>query len=144
MNDYLPSRSRRARDQVARYESTNGVEANTLEDRPVVVLTMTGARTGAIRKTPVMRVEHEGTYAAIASAGGQPANPSWYHNLVAHPVVQVQDGATRRTVRAREIRGVEKDRWWSIADSVWPPYAQYRQRSPRDIPVFLLEPVKDA
>ncbi len=109
-----------------------------------MVLTMTGARTGAIRKTPVMRVEHEGTYAAIASAGGQPANPSWYHNLVAHPVVQVQDGATRRTVRAREIRGVEKDRWWSIADSVWPPYAQYRQRSPRDIPVFLLEPVKDA
>ncbi|BCY09142.1 nitroreductase family deazaflavin-dependent oxidoreductase [Actinoplanes sp. L3-i22] len=139
--DYLPSRSPRARDQVARFEATDGAEANTLDGRPVVVLTMTGARTGRVRKTPVMRVVRDGTYVAVASAGGQPDNPAWYHNLVAHPVIELQDGAERRTVRAREIHGAEKRRWWSIADSFWPPYADYRARSPRDIPLFLLEPV---
>jgi deazaflavin-dependent oxidoreductase (nitroreductase family) len=140
MADYAPSPSPRAREQVARYEASEGAEANTLEGRSVVVLTMTGAQSGKIRKTPVMRVVQGSTYAAVASAGGQPNNPSWYYNLVKYPLIQLQDGAEHRTVRAREIHGAEKNRWWNVADSFWPHYADYRARSPREIPIFLLEP----
>src|SRR5882724_7023483 len=105
---YVPSPSRRVRDQVARYEATDGREGATLEGRPVVILTMTGATSGKIRKTPVMRVERDGTYIAVASAGGAPNHPAWYRNLLANPDVRLQDGARVHRLRAREVFGEEK------------------------------------
>jgi F420H(2)-dependent quinone reductase len=140
MNAYQPSPSERVRHQVALYEATDGAEGGDLEGRPVVILTTTGARSGSTRKTPVIRIVHDGTYAAVASAGGAPGNPAWYRNLVAHPVAQLQDGAEHLTVRAREVHGAEKDRWWVIAETFWPHFPEYRAKAGRDIPVLLLEP----
>jgi deazaflavin-dependent oxidoreductase (nitroreductase family) len=142
VDDYEPSSSERARDQVARYEATDGAEGGTLEGKPVVILTSTGARSGKTRKTPVMRILQDGTYVAVASAGGAPHDPGWYHNLVAHPVAELQDGAEHRAVRAREIHGAEKDRWWAVAESFWPHYPAYRANAGREIPMFLLEPLE--
>jgi F420H(2)-dependent quinone reductase len=105
---YLPSPSQRVRDQVARYEATDGREGGTLEGRPVVILTMTGATSGKIRKAPIMRIERDGTYIAVASAGGAPNHPAWYHNLLANPDVRLQDGAQLYRLRAREIFGDER------------------------------------
>ncbi|HEX4834372.1 MAG TPA: nitroreductase family deazaflavin-dependent oxidoreductase [Trebonia sp.] len=141
-SEYVPSPSERVRDQVAAYEATGGKEGGLLNGLPVVILTTTGATSGSIRKSPVMRVESGGTYAAIASYAGNPANPRWYYNLLAHPDARLQDGATARRVRARELSGAEKQRWWDIADALNPAYARYRASAGRDIPILALEPVE--
>lgn len=138
---YLPSSSERVRDQVARYEATDGREGGTLEGRPVVILTMTGAASGKIRKTPVMRIERHGTYVAVASAAGAPSNPAWYHNLIANPDVRLQDGAQVHRLRAREVFGDEKAEAWKLAESRWPHFPEYRAKAGREIPILLLEPV---
>ncbi len=138
--DYVPSPSERVRDQVARYEASGGADGGELNGLPVIILTTTGARSGSLRKTPVMRVERDGVYAAIASYAGNPRNPQWYYNLLAHPEAEVRDGAEVRRVRARELSGAEKQRWWELADALNPNYARYRASSGRDIPVLALEP----
>jgi len=137
---YVPSPSQRVRDQVARYEATDGREGGTLEGRPVVILTMTGATSGKIRKTPIMRVERDGTYVAVASAGGAPNHPAWYRNLLANPDVRLQDGARLHRLRAREVFGEERVQAWKLADSRWPHFPEYRATAGREIPVLLLEP----
>jgi F420H(2)-dependent quinone reductase len=138
--EYVPSPSERVRDQVARYEATGGVEGGELGGLPVVILTTTGARSGKTRKNPVMRVERDGVYAAIASYAGNPQNPRWYDNLLAHPYATVQDGPEIRRVRAREVFDEEKQGWWAVADALNPNYAGYRATSGRDIPILALEP----
>ena len=140
--EYEPSPQQWVRDQVERYESSGGTEATTLADTgiPVVVITSVGARSGKLRKNPVMRVEHEGRYAAVASKGGAPAHPTWYHNFRAHPEVELQDGPTKRDMVAREVTGAERDEWWQRAVAVYPSYADYQTRTDREIPVFVLEP----
>jgi deazaflavin-dependent oxidoreductase (nitroreductase family) len=140
--EYAPSRAGWVREQVERYEKSGGTEGTTLRDTglPVVVITNRGVRSGKIRKTPVMRVEHEGRYAAVASQGGAPANPGWYYNFRAHPLVELQDGPDRQAMRAREVTGAERDEWWERAVAAYPPYAEYQQRTTRQIPVFVLEP----
>ncbi|MFI5776007.1 nitroreductase family deazaflavin-dependent oxidoreductase [Nocardia sp. NPDC051570] len=138
---YLPSPSERVREQVARYEATNGREGGTLEGRPVVILTMTGATSGKIRKTPVMRIERDGTYLAVASAAGAPSHPAWYRNLIAHPDLRLQDGAEVHRLRAREVFGDEKAEAWKLAESRWPHFPEYRTRAGREIPILFLEPV---
>ena len=144
--EYEPSPIGWVREQVERYEASGGTEATTLRDTgmPVIVVTHRGAKTGKLRKIPLMRVEHEGRYAAIASMGGQPAHPVWYHNLRAEPLVEVQDGTGKWDMVAREITGAEKAEWWARAVAVFPPYATYQERTERDIPVFVLEPVEPA
>lgn len=141
-SEYAPSPSERVRDQVARYEATGGADGGEQGGLPVVILTTTGARSGATRKTPIMRVEHDGVYAAIASYAGGPHNPQWYYNLVAHPEAELRDGTEVRRVRARELSGAEKQRWWDIADALNPNYARYRSSSGRDIPVLALDPAE--
>ncbi len=127
-------------EQAALFERTNGAEGGTLKGRPIVVVTTIGAKTGNVRKVPVMRVEHAGSYAVVASKGGAPTHPVWYHNLVAHPDVQLQDGPTKRDYVAREVSGAERDEWWQRAVEAWPDYAQYQTRTDRVIPVFVLDP----
>jgi len=139
--EYAPSPSDRARTQVELYESSGGSEGTTLNGKPVIVLWTLGARSGKIRKTPLMRVEHDGEYAVVASMGGAPTHPVWYHNLVAHPLVELQDGPVRRDYDAREVTGSERDAWWERAVDVWPDYATYATRTDREIPVFVLSPV---
>lgn len=141
--EYEPSTWGWVREQVERYEASGGAEATTLRDTdlPVVIVTNRGARTGKLRKTPVMRVEHEGTYAVIASKGGAPEHPAWYYNLRAHPDVQLQDGPQKWDMRAREVDGEERARWWERAVAAFPPYAEYQQKTDRQIPVFVLERV---
>ncbi|MHB8960699.1 MAG: nitroreductase family deazaflavin-dependent oxidoreductase [Candidatus Limnocylindrales bacterium] len=138
--DYAPSTSPRSRDQVERFEASAGAEANTLMGKPIVVLTSVGARSGRLRKTPLMRVEHEGSYAVVASKGGAPENPTWYHNLVAHPHVELQDGPVKRDYLAHEATGSERDLWWRRAVEAWPDYANYQKKTGRLIPVFVLDP----
>ena len=139
---YVPSPSERVRDQVARYEATGGADGGELGGLPVIILTTTGARSGNTRKNPVMRVEQDGVYAAIASYAGQPENPQWYYNLLAQPYATVQDGPQRRRVRAREVHDEEKQGWWAVADALNPNYARYRASSGRDIPILALEPAE--
>jgi F420H(2)-dependent quinone reductase len=139
--EYAPSTDARSRKQAERYEATNGAEANDLRGRPVIVLTSIGAKTGKLRKTALMRVEHEGTYAVVASLGGAPQHPVWYHNLKADPHVELQDGPTKRDYVAREVTGDEKAVWWERAVATWPDYAKYQTTTTREIPVFVLEPV---
>jgi F420H(2)-dependent quinone reductase len=139
--EYVPSPSDRVRDQVARYEASGGTDGGELGGLPVVILTTTGARSGNVRKNPVMRVERDGTYAAIASYAGNPNNPQWYYNLLAHPDATVQDGSSVRRVRARELSGEEKQAWWGVADALNPNYAKYRASAGRDIPILALGPV---
>jgi deazaflavin-dependent oxidoreductase (nitroreductase family) len=141
--EYLPSPSARTRDQVALYESSGGTEGTTMRGMPVVVLTMRGARTGKIRKVALMRVEHDGRYAAVASMGGAPTNPVWYHNLQANPDLELQDGPRRLRMRARELSGSERDLWWERSVAAYPDYADYATRTSRQIPVFVLEPVTE-
>ncbi|MFJ1458092.1 nitroreductase family deazaflavin-dependent oxidoreductase [Nocardia sp. N2S4-5] len=131
----------RVRAQVDRYEETGGREGGTLDGRPVIILTTRGARTGRLRKNPVMRIRNGGTYVAVASNGGATTNPSWYYNLLAHPEVSVQDGTSTHRLRAREVHGAEKRRWWTVADAAWPHFAQFRaEAGTREIPVLVLEP----
>ena len=123
------------------YEGSSGVTGTTLRDTglPVAIVTNRGAKTGKVRKTPLMRVEHEGSYAAVASKGGAPEHPLWYYNLRAHPDVEVQDGAEKWQMTAREITGDERAAWWERAVAAYPPYAEYQKRTSRLIPVFILE-----
>lgn len=139
---YAPGTAAWARRQAEAYEASNGVEAADLRGRPVIVLTSVGAKTGLLRKTALMRVEHDGIYAVVASLGGAPKHPVWYHNLKAHPRVELQDGAVKRDYVAREVSGVEKAIWWARAVETWPNYAVYQTKTERDIPVFVLEPVE--
>src|SRR3954465_10172103 len=142
--DYAPSSSERTRSQVEEYEASDGAEANTLRGVPVIVLTSVGATSGKLRKNALMRVEHDGEYAVVASQGGAPKHPQWYHNLVANPHVELQDGPVLRDYLAREVTGDEKTLWWSRAVEVWPDYAKSRAKTPGSIPVFVLEPIDDA
>jgi F420H(2)-dependent quinone reductase len=142
--EYAPSTAGWARRQVERYEATNGEEANDLRGRPIIVLTSLGAKTGMLRKTPLMRVEHEGLYAVVASQGGAPKHPVWYFNLKTNPHVELQDGPTKRDYLARELSGDEKAVWWERAVTTWPDYAKYQTRTKRQIPVFVLEPLEGA
>jgi len=139
--DYLPGTSTWARNQAERFEASAGAEANALRGRPIIVLTSVGARTGGLRKTALMRVEDDGRYAIVASKGGAPSHPVWYHNLVANPLVELQDGAEKAEFVARELAGAERETWWARACVAWPDYATYQTRTDRLIPVFLLEPV---
>ena len=139
--EYEPSPSAWAREQAEVYERSGGREGTTLRDRPVVLLTSVGARTGKLRKTPLMRVEDDGRYAVVASLGGAPTHPVWYHNLVANPHVELQDGPVRRDYVAHEATGAERDLWWERAVAVWPDYASYQRRTSRQIPVFVLTPL---
>jgi len=139
---YEPSPAQWVRDQVEEYESSGGTRGTTLRGVPVVVITSVGAGSGKLRKNPVMRVEHDGLYAAVASKGGAPQNPDWYRNLVEHPLVELQDGAARADYTAREAAGDERDLWWRRAVEVWPDYAGYQTKTDREIPVFVLEPVR--
>ncbi len=134
------------REQVELYESSGGTQGTTLRDTglPVVIMTNRGVHSGKLRKTPVMRVEHEGRYAAVASQGGAPTHPSWYHNLRADPVVELQDGPGKWLMRAREVSGAERAEWWDRAVAAYPPYAEYQQRTQRQIPVFVLERADEA
>lgn len=141
--EYEPSASGWVRDQVAEYEASGGARANTLRDTgiPVVIVTMRGATSGKIRKIGLMRVEHDGEYALVASAGGQPEHPRWYRNLLAHPdEVQVQDGPEPFDVTVREVSGPERDLWWKRSVDVFPSYAQYQERTDRLIPVLVASP----
>jgi F420H(2)-dependent quinone reductase len=138
--EYEPGTSARSRKQVELYESTGGRQGGDLRGRPIIVLTSVGARTGRLRKTPLMRVEHDGAYAVVASLGGAPCHPVWYHNLRAHPRVELQDGDVKREYVAREVTGDEKAIWWERAVATWPDYARYQSRTRREIPVFVLEP----
>ena len=140
--EYVPSPSQWVRDQVEVYERTGGAEGATLQGKPVIILTTRGARTGKLRKIPLMRVEHEGRYAAVASMGGAPEHPFWYHNLVAEPQIELQDGAQKWDMTARELSGAEREEWWQRAVAAFPPYADYQERTEREIPVFLLEPAQ--
>ncbi|WP_181311439.1 nitroreductase family deazaflavin-dependent oxidoreductase [Nocardioides campestrisoli] len=137
--EYEPSPSTWVREQVALYEATDGAEGNTIMDRPIVVITSRGARSGRLRKNPVMRVEHEGVYAAVASQGGAPEHPAWFHNFVADPHVDLQDGAEKHEYVARLAEGDERAAWWERAVDAFPPYAGYAEKTDREIPVFLLE-----
>jgi deazaflavin-dependent oxidoreductase (nitroreductase family) len=137
--EYEPSPADWVRDQVDEYERSGGTSGTTLRGVPVVVITSVGASSGKLRKNPVMRVEHDGVYAAVASKGGTPENPGWYRNLVAHPLVELQDGAARADYAARELAGDERELWWTRAVEVWPDYADYQTKTDRQIPVFVLE-----
>jgi F420H(2)-dependent quinone reductase len=141
--EYEPGTSDWARKQAEAYEASGGTRSTTLRGKPVIILTSVGARTGKLRKTALMRVEHAGTYAVVASKGGSASHPTWYHNLVAHPHVELQDGATKRDYSAREVSGDEKAEWWERAIEVWPDYAGYQRKTRRQIPVFVLEPRRD-
>jgi F420H(2)-dependent quinone reductase len=138
--DYVPSRLDWVREQVEAYERSGGREANTLRDTgiPIIVVTMQGARTGHTRKIALMRVEHDGAYALVASMGGAPKNPVWYNNLVADPTnVTVQDGPEPFAVTVREVTGEERATWWDRAVAVYPSYADYQARTERTIPVLV-------
>lgn len=128
-------------DQVRRYEESGGTEGTTLDGQPCVILTTRGRRSGKLRKSPLIRVEHEGSYAVVASLGGAPKHPVWYLNLLANPTdVTIQDGADVFDVCAREVEGDEKAAWWARSVAVWPPYDQYQASTDRVIPVVVLEP----
>ena len=141
--EYAPSTQAWVRDQVELYESSGGTAGTTLRDTglPVVILTNRGVTSGKLRKTPLMRVEHEGVYAVVASQGGAPTHPAWYANLLADPLVELQDGPVKRDLVAREIAGDERAIWWERSVAAFPPYAVYQTKTDRVIPLVLLEPV---
>lgn len=138
--EYEPSPTPWVRRQVEEYESSGGNRGTTLRGMPVVIMTTLGAKSGKIRKSPVMRVEHGGVYAAVASLGGAPKHPVWYYNLISHPLVELQDGTIKQDMVAREVTGKEKALWWERAVAAYPDYADYQQKTDRQIPVFVLEP----
>ncbi|WP_168626540.1 nitroreductase family deazaflavin-dependent oxidoreductase [Cryobacterium sp. BB307] len=141
--EYEPSTSKWARDQAELYESSGGTKGTMLNGRPVIILTSIGATSGKLRKTALMRVEHEGDYAVIGSRGGSPKHPAWVFNLRANPHVELQDGPTKRDYSVREASGAERDEWWKRAVEAYPPYANYQKKTERLIPVFVLEPLDD-
>jgi deazaflavin-dependent oxidoreductase (nitroreductase family) len=139
--DYEPSTSDWARKQAELIESSGGTKGLTLRGMPVILLTSVGARTGKLRKTPLMRVEHDGEYAVVASLGGAPRNPVWYYNLIKSPQVELQDGAVKKDYTAREATGDEKAVWWERSMAAYPDYADYQEKTTRQIPVFVLTPM---
>lgn len=139
--EYAPSTSEWSRKQAEQFEASQGQKANTMRGMPIIVLTTVGAKSGKLRKTPLMRVEHDGQYAVVASLGGAPQNPVWYYNIKQHPLVELQDGAVKREYMAREVKGEEKARWWERAVEAYPDYADYQKKTTRQIPVFVLTPV---
>ena len=140
--EYQPSQNDRTREQVEVYEATNGVKGGTLAGKTVIILTFKGAKSGKIRKTPLMRIEHNGIYAVVASNAGAPTHPLWYNNIVANPIVELQDGAAKQDLRVREVFGEEKIEWWKRADAAYPEFPAYRARAGREIPVLVLEPLR--
>jgi deazaflavin-dependent oxidoreductase (nitroreductase family) len=139
--EYVPSPSQWVRDQVALYESSGGTEGTTLHDRPVILVTSLGAKSGKVRKTPLMRVEHGGCYALVASQGGAPKHPVWYFNLTSHPEIELQDGPAKESYSTRELSGDERATWWERAVEAFPDYADYQLKTEREIPVLLAEPL---
>jgi deazaflavin-dependent oxidoreductase (nitroreductase family) len=140
---YEPSPSDWVREQVEKFEASNGQEANTLNGDPIVVITSIGAKSGKLRKNPVMRVEHDGSYAAVASKGGAPEHPAWYANFVAYPQVELQDGPRKWDMSVRQLSGAERVEWWDRSVAAFPNYADYQRKTDREIPVFLLEPIAE-
>lgn len=138
--EYAPSTADWAREQAELIESSGGTEGLGLRGKAVIVLTTLGAKTGKLRKTALMRVEHEGRYAVVASKGGTPEQPAWYYNLLAHPLVELQDGPVKRDYLARELDGAERAQWWARAVEAWPDYDVYQTKTTRVIPIFVLEP----
>jgi deazaflavin-dependent oxidoreductase (nitroreductase family) len=139
--DYEPSTSDWARENAEKYMESGGTEGTELKGKPVILLTTIGAKSGKIRKTPLMRVEHNGEYAVVASLGGAPKNPVWYYNIKAHPQVELQDGEVNKDYEAREVVDDEKAAWWERAVEAWPDYAEYQTKTDRQIPVFVLTPI---
>jgi deazaflavin-dependent oxidoreductase (nitroreductase family) len=139
--EYEPSTSDWAREQAEKIIESGGRDGVELQGKPVILLTSIGAKSGKIRKTPLMRVEHGGEYAIVASLGGAPRNPVWYYNVKKNPRVELQDGPVTREYDAREVSGDEKAIWWERAVAVWPDYAEYQKKTDRQIPVFVLTPV---
>ena len=140
--EYQPSPEKWVRDQVEEFEGSDGNSGTTMRGMPVILLTTQGAKSGKLRKTPLMRVEHDGRYAAVASLGGAPKNPVWYYNVVANPLVELQDGPVKQDMKAREVTGAEKAEWWERAVAAYPDYADYQKGTDRQIPLFVLEPVE--
>ncbi|MEV0551219.1 nitroreductase family deazaflavin-dependent oxidoreductase [Nocardia salmonicida] len=138
--EYAPSTSDWAREQAETYENSGGAEGTSLQGKPVILLTTKGAKSGKLRKTPLMRVEHDGEYAVVASLGGAPKNPVWYHNIKADPHVELRDGTTTKDYTAREVVGDERAQWWERAVAAWPDYDEYTKKTDRVIPVFVLTP----
>jgi deazaflavin-dependent oxidoreductase (nitroreductase family) len=142
VGEYAPGTAAWARKQAELYEATGGEQGGDLRGRPVIVLTSVGARTGKLRMTALLRVEHDGRYAVVASMGGAPKNPVWYYNLAKNPHVELQDCATKRDYTAREVTGKEKAIWWERAVAACPDYSNYQAKTDRLIPVFVLEPIE--
>ncbi|SDH54682.1 nitroreductase family deazaflavin-dependent oxidoreductase [Microbacterium pygmaeum] len=138
--EYKPSTSEWARTQAEKFEASGGTEANMLRGVPIIVLTTVGASSGALRKTALMRVEHDGRYAVVASKGGAPEEPAWGNNMRRQPHVELQDGADKRDYTARELSGDERTEWWARATEVWPDYDEYQKKTDRQIAIFVLEP----
>jgi deazaflavin-dependent oxidoreductase (nitroreductase family) len=139
--EYEPSKFDFSRDQVDRYERSGGTEGTQNQGKPVIVLTSVGAKTGKLRKTPLMRVEHGGEYGVVASLGGAPTHPVWYYNLTANPHVELQDGPVKKDYRAREVHGEEYAAWFERAVAAWPDYADYQKKTTRTMPIFVLTPL---
>ena len=139
--EYEPSTSDWARENAETYMESGGTEGTELQGKPVILLTTVGAKSGKIRKTPLMRVEHDGRYAIVASLGGAPKNPVWYYNVKANPRVELQDGTATNDYEAREVSGDERATWWERAIAAWPDYANYQTKTERQIPVFVLTPI---
>jgi deazaflavin-dependent oxidoreductase (nitroreductase family) len=140
--EYEPSSSDWAREQAEKYMESGGTEATDLGGRPVVLLTTVGAKSGKLRKTPLMRVEHQGEYAVVASLGGAPKHPVWYFNIKKNPRVELQDETVTKEYDAREVFGEEKAQWWERAVEAYPDYADYQEKTDREIPVFVLTPAE--
>jgi F420H(2)-dependent quinone reductase len=139
--EYAPSTSDWARENAEQIMESGGTAGTSLKGKPVILLTSVGAKSGKVRKTPLMRVEHGGEYAIVASLGGAPKHPVWYFNVKAHPQVELQDGPVNGDYQAREVFGDEKAQWWERAVAAWPDYAEYQKKTDRQIPVFVLTPV---
>jgi len=139
--EYEPSKFDFSRDQVDHYERSGGTEGTQNQGKPVIVLTSVGAKTGKLRKTPLMRIEHDGEYAVVASLGGAPRHPVWYYNLTANPHVELQDGPVKKDYRAREVHGQEYAAWFERAVAAWPDYAEYQKKTTRTMPIFVLTPL---
>ncbi len=140
--EYLPSTSEWARQQAETFEATGGRESADMRGVPIIVLTTVGAKTGGLRKTALMRVEHDGKYAVVASKGGAPEHPAWFYNLVKNPRVALQDGDVKKEYDAHQAEGAERDEWWARAAAVWPDYDEYQKKTDRRIELFVLEPVE--
>lgn len=140
--EYEPSPTTWVREQVELIESSGGTQGTTLRGMPVILLTTRGAKSGKVRKSPLMRVEHDGRYAVVASLGGAPKHPVWYYNVLADPKVELRDGTVQQDMVAREVSGDEKALWWDRAVEAFPDYAEYQRKTDREIPVFVLTPAE--